>query len=224
MKLVRKNFWVALSSSVSKCKRYIQSVSCSIQQACLSQMEQNFQSLRTLVARVRTHCDPSKAERHEDWLVTLAGKECVGWWCHTGQSWFNNILLHQHIKEYKKSSLKCRECSSLLPAGILFLALCAEWDLFESRLGENSRNSFRRVKTDSERLEKSQPKPGQELRSESLEKRKNDERTHGTWEIWDTYGDKYRKSIEGKKGIAHTLSLWLTGQVTGKKIPINIYD
>lgn len=61
------------------------------------------------------------------------------------------------------------------------MAFCAEWDLFENRLGESSKNSLRSIKTDSERLRESQPKPGQELRLESVEKRKNDEmRTHET--------------------------------------------
>lgn len=72
------------------------------------------------------------------------------------------------------------------------------------------------MKTVLEGLEESQPKPGQELRLESLEKIKNDERrTHEKYEtLMETNAEK---PIEGKKGITHSLGLWLTGQVIGKK-------
>lgn len=66
-----------------------------------------------------------------------------------------------NMKAYKQPSLKYREYSSLIHAGILFWGLCAECDLFENSLGGNSKNSLRSLTTGLERLE--------ELRLDSLE-------------------------------------------------------
>lgn len=73
------------------------------------------------------------------------------------------------------------------------MGFCAEWDLFENRLGENSKNSLRSMKTDSERLEESQTKPGQELRLESLKEREMRGELRHTWR------QIQRSLLKGKK-------------------------
>lgn len=77
--------------------------------------------------------------------------------------------------------------------------LCAEYDLFENSIGENSKNSLKSMKTDSERLE--------ELRLDSLEERK----LRGG--LRQTHSQIEKGLLKKTKGIICSPCLWLTGQV-----------